>query len=80
MIHRTLTWTTGSLTRAQMLIHAIAQGVGGRGTYTVRESALIIDPERKKEKTTTLAAPGNRLCVSGVLVRLCTTELYPHLY
>ena len=27
IIHRTLTWTTGSLTCAQMLMHAIANGV-----------------------------------------------------
>ena len=30
IIHRTLTWTTGSLTCAQMLMHAIAHG--GVGT------------------------------------------------
>ena len=29
IIHRTLTWTTGSLTCAQMLMSAIAQGVHG---------------------------------------------------
>ena len=26
VIHRTLTWTTGSLTYAQMLMHAVAHG------------------------------------------------------
>ena len=26
MFHRTLTWTTGSLTCAQMLMHAVAHG------------------------------------------------------
>ena len=29
IVHRTLTWTTGSLTCAQMLMHAIAHGVYG---------------------------------------------------
>ena len=29
IIHRTQTWTTGSLTCAQMLMHAIAHGVYG---------------------------------------------------
>ena len=43
IIHRTLTWTTGSLTCAQMLMHAIAHGVVG--TH-VRESALKVDSER----------------------------------
>ena len=44
IIHRTLTWTTGSLTCAQMLMHAIAHG--GIRTY-VRESALKVDSGRK---------------------------------
>ena len=40
IIHRTLTWTTGSLTCLQMLMHAICT----RGcTDTVRESALKVD-------------------------------------
>ena len=44
IIHRTLTWTTGSLTCAQMLMHAIAHG----GVRTqVRESALKVDSGRK---------------------------------
>ena len=42
IIHRTLTWTTGSLKCAQMLTHAIAHcGC----TDTVRESALKVDPK-----------------------------------
>ena len=42
--HRTLTWTTGSLTCAQMLMHAIAH----RGVRPhVRESALKVDSGRK---------------------------------
>ena len=44
IIHRTLTWTTGSLTCAQMLIHAIAHG--DVRTH-VRESALKVDSRRK---------------------------------
>ena len=44
MIHRTLTWTTGSLTCAQMLMRAIAHG--GVRTH-VRESALKVDSGRK---------------------------------
>ena len=43
-IHQTLTWTTGSLTRAQMLMHGIAH----RGVQThVTESALKVDSGRK---------------------------------
>ena len=44
IVHRTLTWTTGSLTCAQMLMHAIAHG--GVQTH-VRESALRVDCGRK---------------------------------
>ena len=44
IIHRTLTWTTGSLTCAQVLMHAIAHG--GLRTH-VRESALKVDSGRK---------------------------------
>ena len=44
IIHRTLTWITGSLTCAQMLMHAIAHG----GVITdVRESALKVGFGRK---------------------------------
>ena len=60
-IHRTLTWTTGSLSCAQMLMHAIAH----RDVRTPKESLhwkLILGRE-------SLAAPGNRTCVSGVTVR-----------
>ena len=42
--HRTPTWTMGSLTCAQMLMHAIAHG--GVRTH-VRESALKVDSGRK---------------------------------
>ena len=44
IIHRTLTWTTGSLTCAQMLMHAVAHG--GVQTH-VKESALKADSGRK---------------------------------
>ena len=44
IIYRTLTWTKGSLTCAQMLMHAIAHG-GVRAH--VKESALKVDFERK---------------------------------
>ena len=44
IIHWTLTWTTGSLTCAQMLMHAIAH----RGCMdTERESALKVDSREK---------------------------------
>ena len=44
IIHRTLTWTTGSFTCSQMLMYAIAhEGC----TDTVRESALKVDSGRK---------------------------------
>ena len=65
--HHTLTWTTGSLTCAHMLMHAIAH----RNVRThVRESALKVDSWRKSH-----AAPGNQTCVSGLLF---ATELRPH--
>ena len=44
IIHRSLTWTTGSLTRAQMLMHANAHE--GVRTY-VRECAMKVDSGRK---------------------------------
>ena len=44
MIYRTLSWTTGSLTRAQTLMHTIENG--GVRTH-VRESALKVDCGRK---------------------------------
>ena len=44
IIHRTPTWTTGSLPCAQMLMHAIAHGCV---RTHVRESALKVDSGRK---------------------------------
>ena len=66
IIHRTLTWTTGYLPCAQTLMHAIAH----RGARTPQESLhwkLTLG-----EKS--LAAPGNRTCVSGVPVR-CSNQM-----
>ena len=39
-IHRTVAWTTGSWTYAQMLMHAIAHGVGGGGGYGHTKESL----------------------------------------
>ena len=61
IIHRTLTWTTESLTYAQMLMHAIAHG-DVRTPQEDRHSKLTLG-----EKS--LAAAGNRTCVSDVPVR-----------
>ena len=68
IIHRTLTWTARSLSSARMLMQAIAHG----GVRTPKESVhwkltLV-------EKS--LAAPGNRTCVSGVTVRCCNPLSY----
>ena len=42
-IHHTLTWTTGSSTCAQMLMHVIAH----ESAWTLQESALKVDSGRK---------------------------------
>ena len=63
IIHRTLTWTTGSLT------YVNACDCTRGSTDTVRESALKVDSWEKKS----LAAPGNRTCLRGVPVR-CSTN------
>ena len=65
IIHRTLTWTTGSLTCTQMLMHAIAHGV--TDTYKSLHWKLTLG-----EKS--LAAPGNRTWISGVTV-WCSNQL-----
>ena len=73
IIHRTLTWTTGSLTCSQMLVHAIAH----ESVRTPWESLHWKWTLGKKS----LAAPGNRTCVSGVTVRRSTnwaTSSLPH--
>ena len=67
IIHRTLTWTTGSLTCAQMLMHALAHG--GVRTH-VRDSAMKVS----------LAALGNRICVSGMTVRWSMSYIPPKWY
>ena len=67
IIHRTLTWTTGSLTCTQMLMHAIVHG----GVRTLKESLhwkLTLG-----EKSLAAARTGNRTCVGGVPVR-CSTK------
>ena len=56
IIHRTLIWTTGPLTCAQMLMHAIAHGV----VRTPKESLHWKLTLGRRS----LAAPGNRTCVS----------------
>ena len=71
IIHRTLTWTAGSLTCTQMLMHAICtRGCADTG----RESALKVDSGEREKKS--LAAPGNRTRVSGVTVRCCNQLSY----
>ena len=66
IIHQTLTWITGSLMCAQMLMNAIAH----RGVQThVRESALKVDSGRKFH-----AAPGNRTCINSMMVQ-CSNQL-----
>ena len=64
IISRTLTWTTGSLTCAQMWMHTIAHG----DVRTPQESLHWKLSLRQKS----LAAPGNPTYVSGVPVRLRT--------
>ena len=66
IIHWTLTWTTGSLSCAQILMHAIAY----RGVWTPKESLhwkLILG--RKS-----LARLGSWTCISCVMVR-CSNQL-----
>ena len=66
IIHRTLTWTTWSLSCAHMLMHAVVRG----GVRTPKESLHWMLTLGRKS----LAAPGNRTCVSGVTVR-CSDQL-----
>ena len=68
IIHRTLTWTTGSLSCARMLMQATAHG----GVRTPKESLHCKLTLVEKS----LAAPGNRTCVSGVTVRCCNQLSY----
>ena len=64
IIHRTLTRTTGSLTCAQIFMHAIAHG-----TYGHRKR---ISTKKLTLGENSLAAPENRTCVSGAQVRCFT--------
>ena len=59
MIHWILTWTTGSLTRTQMLTHTTAHG-------SVQALQRVCTESWLREKS--LTAPGNRTSVSGLLV------------
>ena len=63
IIHRTLTWSRGSLACAQMLMHAIW---GCTDTESLHWKLTL---GRKS-----LAATGNRTCVSGMTVR-CSNQL-----
>ena len=62
---QSLTQSTGSLSCAQMLMHAIAHG----GVRTLKESVHWKLTLGRKS----MAAPGNGTCISGM-----TTELSPH--
>ena len=68
IIHRTLTWIAGTLSCAQMLNNAIAHG----SVRTPKESLHWKLTLGRKS----LAAPGNRTCVSGVTVRCCNQLSY----
>ena len=66
IIHGTLTWTTGSLSCAQILMHVIAH----RGVRTLKESLhWKLTLERKS-----LSALGNWTCISGMTVQ-CSNQL-----
>ena len=66
MIHRSLTWTTGSLTCAQMLMHAVAYGMC---TRTVRESALKVDSGEENPLPHRGIEPASAACRSDVLTK-----------
>ena len=64
IIHQTLTWTLGLLTFAQMIMHMIAHG-GVRTKWESLHWKMTLG-----EKS--LAVPGNRTCVSDLMIR-CST-------
>ena len=68
IIHQNLTWTTGSLMCAKMLMHAIAHG----GVRTLRESLHWKLTLGRKS----LATPGNWTCISSVMVRYSNRPSY----
>ena len=71
IIHGTLTWITGSLMCAQMLMHVIAHG----GVLTdIRESTLKVDSGRKIPCRT----GESNLCQQRDGLMLYPTELHPH--
>ena len=72
IIHRTLIWTTGSLTCTQMLMHAIAHGVV---RTHVRKSALKVDSGTKIPCRT--GESNLRQRRDGLLLE--PTELHPHI-
>ena len=64
IIHRTLTWTTGSLSCAENLMHAIAHG----GVRTPsRESALKVDSWKKNPLPHRGIEPASKACRSDAL-------------
>ena len=72
IIHWTLTWTTGCLTCTQMLTHAIAKGDVWAPWGSLHWKLTLGE--------NSLAAPGNRTCVSGVPVQWSTNwATAPHL-
>ena len=72
IIHRTLTWATGSLTCTQMLMHVIAR----RGVWThIRESALKVESGTKYPLPPRGIEPASAACRSDTL----PTELHPFL-
>ena len=74
LIHRTLIWTTGSSTCAQVLMHAIAHG--GVRTH-VRESALEIDSGRKITRRTG-ESNLRQLCAGPMLYQLNHVPTWHH--
>ena len=66
IIHRTLTWTTGSLTCAHMLTHAIAPGVCGH-RERVRIERLLWEKRRKKNLPYRRIEPALAACRSAAL-------------
>ena len=66
IVHQTLTWTTGSLMRTQLLLHVIVHGI----VWTLYKSLHWRLTLGEKPD----AAPGNRTCVIGVPLRHSTSQ------
>ena len=76
-IHRTLTSTTGSLTCAQLFLHAVAHGGWGEGrgaTDTVLESALKVE-WKKNPLPHQVIEPTSAACRSDALTSYIPTRL-----